>query len=140
MIEATLNPTQARWLLQTLGLEPSPDSPLRDPVAGAGDVPAGSSAEGQLLSELAARGVLLADRRVNPFVAAALRWLASPERVWTLSLFGRGGAEVVHLAFREGSAVECRRSPEALRLRFPLAEEEARAWVASRMAGGSHGA
>jgi hypothetical protein len=46
----------------------------------------------------------------------------------------------VHLAFKEGSAVECRRSSEGLRLRFPLAEEEARAWVASKMAGGGHGA
>jgi hypothetical protein len=140
MIEATLNPTQARWLLQTLGVEPSPDSPLRDPVSGAGEVPPGSTAEGKLVQELASKGLLMPDRRVNPFAAAALRWLASPERVWTLSLFGRGGAEVVHLAFREGSAVECRRSSEGLRLRFPLAEEEARGWVASKMAGGGHGA
>jgi hypothetical protein len=140
MIEARLSLPEARWMLQLMNLGPSPDSPLRDPLALVAEVPGGSSVESELAGALTARGLLLPGRRVNPFAAAALRWLAQPEVVWSLALFGRGGAEAIHLAFREGAAVECRRGPSGLRLRFPLPANEAREWLALQVEGGRRGA
>lgn len=140
MIETRLSLSEARWVLQTLGLEPSQDSPLRDPLAVVAEAPPGSTAESKLAEALAARGLLLPGRRINPFVAAALRWLARPEVVWNLALFGGGGAEAVHLVFGEGAAVECRREPAGIRLRFPLPEAEARGWLDLQVGGGRHGA
>lgn len=140
MIETRLSLSEARWMLQTLKLEPSSDSPLRDPLAVVAEVPEGSTVEVKLAEALTARGLLLPGRRINPFAAAALKWLAQPEVVWNLALFGRGGAEAVHLAFREGAAVECRREPSGLRLRFPLPETEARGWLGLQVGGGRRGA
>jgi hypothetical protein len=140
MIEARLSLSEARWMLELINLEASPDSPLRDPLAVIAEVPGGSTVEAKLAEALTARGLLLSGRRVNPFAAAALKWLAQPEIVWSLALFGRGGAEAVHLAFREGTAVECRRGPSGLRLRFPLPEGEAREWLAFQVEGGRRGA
>jgi len=140
MIEVRLSLSEARWLCQMLDLKPSADSPLRDPLAVIAEVPAGSTAEAKVAEALTARGLLLAGRRVNPLAAAAMEWLARPEVVWNLALFGRGGAEAVHLAFREGAAVECRREASGLRLRFPLPESEARAWLGLQVEGGPRGA
>ena len=140
MIEARLTLAEARWMMQALNLQPSGDSPLAEPLASVAEVPTGSTAESRVKQGLASRGLLLQGNAVNPFAASALRWLAAPQEVWSLSLFGRGGAWVVHLAFREGSAVECRRDGTGFTLRFPLPEMEARAWLAAQMGGGSHGA
>lgn len=140
MIEARLSLSEARWMLQLMTLEPTPESPLRDPLAVVAEVPGGSTVEAKLAEALTTRGLLLSGRRVNPFVAAALKWLAQPEVVWNLALFGRGGAEAVHLAFRDGTAVECRREPSGLRLRFPLPESDARQWLADQVEGGRRGA
>ena len=138
MIEVRLSLAEARWLLGNLGLVPSPDSPLRDPMEGAGEAPAGSTAEANILQGLSERGAVTKDRAVNPFLSAALTWLARPEKVWSLSLMGRGGAEVVHLAFREDAAVECKRDPTGVRLRFPLAGSEGGRWLALHVDGGGH--
>ncbi len=138
MIEVRLSLAEARWLLGTLGLEPAPGSPLGDPMAGAGEAPEGSTAEANILRGLSERGAVTKDRAVNPFLSAALTWLARPEKVWSLSLMGRGGAEVVHLAFREDAAVECRRDPSGVRLRFPLAVSEVGRWLALHVDGGGH--
>jgi len=140
MIEARLSLSEARWMLQLMTLEPTPESPLRDPLAVVAEVPGGSTVEAKLAEALTTRGLLLSGRRVNPFVAAALKWLAQPAVVWNLALFGRGGAEAVHLAFRDGTAVECRREPSGLRLRFPLPESDARQWLADQVEGGRRGA
>lgn len=140
MIETRLSLSEARWMLQALDLEPSSNSPLHDPLAVVAEVPGGSSAEANLAEALTTRGLLLSGRRVNPFAAAALKWLAQPEAVWSLALFARGGAEAVHLAFREGTAVECRRESSGLRLRFPLHESEARGWLDLQVEGGRRGA
>lgn len=140
MIEARLSLSEARWMLQLMTLEPTPESPLRDPLAVVAEVPGGSTVEAKLAEALTTRGLLLSGRRVNPFVAAALKWLAQPEVVWNLALFGRSGAEAVHLAFRDGTAVECRREPSGLRLRFPLPESDARQWLADQVEGGRRGA
>jgi len=140
MIEARLSLSEARWMLQLMNLEPSPDSPLRDPLGVVAEVPGGSSVETKLAEALTTRGLLLSGRRINPFAAAAMKWLAQPEVVWNLALFGRGGAEAVHLAFREGAAVECRREPSGLRLRFPLPESEAREWLTVQVEGDRRGA
>lgn len=139
MIEVRLSLSEARWMCQTLGLEPSSESPLRDPLAVVAEVPAGSTAETKLAEALTARGLLLPGRRVNPLAAAAMEWLARPETVWNLALFGHGGAEAVHLAFREGAAVECRRKASGLQLRFPLPESEAREWLGLQVEGGPRG-
>lgn len=140
MIETRLSLSEARWMLRALDLEPSRDSPLRDPLAVVAEAPQGSTAESKLAEALMARGLLLPGRRVNPFAAAALRCLARPEVVWNLALFGGGGAEAVHLAFAKGAAVECRREPAGLRLRFPLPTAEARGWFDLQVGGGRRGA
>jgi hypothetical protein len=140
MIEVRLSLAEARWLMQAMNLRPSGDSPLADPLASVAEVPAGSTAERRVMEGLASRGLLLHGNVLNPFATSALRWLAAPQEVWTLSLFGRGGACVVHLAFREGAAVECRRDGAGLTLRFPLPEKEARIWLGAQMGAGSHGA
>lgn len=137
MIEHALDLAEARWILQALGMEPSEASPLRDPLSAVSEVPKGSPAEEKVVRGLQGRGLVTRSGAPNPFAAAALAWLASPEKVWCLALFGPGGAETAHLAFREGSAVECRREPGGLRLRYPLPEEEAAAWLALRAEGGS---
>jgi hypothetical protein len=139
MIEVRLSLAEARWLLQALDLRPSGDSPLADPLAGVAELPGGSSAEARVKEGLASRGILVAGGTVNPFAAEALRWLAGPEETWALSLFGRGGAALVHLVFREGMAVECRRDAAGFTLRFPLPEAEAREWLRAQMGGGTHG-
>jgi hypothetical protein len=140
MIEVRLTLAEARWLMQVMNLNPSGDSPLADPLAGGSEIPPGSTAERRVREGLASRGLLLQENAVNPFVASALRWLAAPEETWSLSLFGRGGASVVHLAFREGVAVECRRDGAGFTLRFPLPETEARTWLSAHWGGGGHGA
>jgi hypothetical protein len=136
MIEHALDLAEARWILQTLGLQPSGDSPLLDPLSSVPEVPKGSPAEEKVVKRLQARGLATREGSPNPFAAAALTWLASPQKVWCLSLFGPGGAELVHLAFREGSAVECRRDASGVRLRYPLPEEDALAWLSLRTGGG----
>jgi hypothetical protein len=138
MIEHVLDLAEARWILQVLGLEPAPDSPLRDALSAVPEVPKGSPAEDKVIQGLQGRGLVTRAGAPNPFASAALVWLASPEKVWCLALFGPGGAEAVHLAFREGSAVECRRELGGLRLRYPLPEEDAAAWLKLRAEGGGH--
>lgn len=136
MIETRLTLVEAKWALQRLGAVPSEDSPLRDPLAGIGEIPEGSPAEARLMKDLASKALLSSSGAPNPFLAAALLWLAQPDRVWSLSLFGPGGAEVLHLAFREGSCVEVRRSSAGFRLRYPLAADEAASWLELRTRGG----
>lgn len=138
MIEHTLDIAEARWILQALGLEPSESSPLSEPLSDVPEVPKGSPAEEKVVKGLRSRGLVTRQGAPNPFAGAALTWLASPEKVWCLVLFGPGGAETAHLAFRQGSAVECRRETGGLRLRYPLPEEEAEAWLKLRAGGGSH--
>jgi hypothetical protein len=137
MIESDFTLAEARWILQFMDVQPSGDSPLLDPLFSVPEVPAGSPAEEKIKKGLLSKGLLTLKGEPNPFAAAALAWLASPEKVWCLSLFGPGGAEVVHLAFREGSAAECRRERGGFRLRYPLPEEEAQAWLELRASGGS---
>lgn|GEM_PF-2070797 len=136
MIESRLTLAEARWILQSMDLAPAAESPLLDPLSSVPEVPAGSPAEKKTKRGLLSRGLLTPAGEPNPLAAAALAWLASPEKVWCLSLFGPGGAEVVHLAFREGCAVECRREREGFRLRYPLPEEEAESWLDLRASGG----
>ncbi len=138
MIETRLSLGEARYLLQVLDLKLAPESPLADPLGGAAEVPAGSTAEAGVTKSLTSRGLLLSDGAPNPFAAAAMVWLAQPEKAWTLSLFGRGGAAMVHLAFKGGSAVECRRDAEGFLLRYPLPEAEAEGWLRLHLDGGPH--
>jgi hypothetical protein len=140
MIEVTLSLTEARWAMARTGIEqPSPDSPLADPLALVEAAPEGSPAEQAVIRGLESRGLALSGGSVNPFLAAALEALAVPEKVWCLSLFGPAGAEMVHLAFKDGDAVECRRSSKGFALRFPLRAAEAKNWLDTRIQGARHG-
>lgn len=138
MIEVALSLPEARWILDRMGLTPREPSPLREPLQGTAPAPEGSPAYRKLEADLAARGLVL-EGAPNPFVGTALAFAAAPERVWSLVLFGPGGAEAFHLAEKEGTAVEVVRGPLGLRLRFPLSAEEAEGWVALRSRGGAHG-
>lgn len=137
MIETRLLASEARWLLDSLGLTPREPSPLTEALASIDPVPSDSPAAGAAAAALHRRGIVSSAGSANPFVATALAWLAAPERVWSLSVFGPGGAELVHLAFRDGAAVECRRGSDELVLRYPFAADEATGWL-ERHAGGPH--
>ncbi|MGC8762803.1 MAG: ESX secretion-associated protein EspG [Acidobacteriota bacterium] len=139
MIELTLSLSEARWILDRMGIEPRDPSPLREPLEGTAPAPEGSPAFQTIEAGLRARG-LAGGGSPNPFAAAALVFAATPQRVYTLALFGPGGAEAYHLAEREGSAVEVVRGPGGLRLRFPLDAADVESWVALRTKGGGHGA
>lgn len=138
MIEVTLSLSEARWILDRLGIAPRDPSPLREPLEGTVPPPQDSPASKKIEADLRSRGFLIGEVP-NPFTAAALAFAAAPERVFSLALFGPGGAEAYHLAQKEGAAVEVVREPSGLRLRFPLDAGEVEAWVALRTAGGGHG-
>ncbi len=128
MIESQLSLAESRWLLQRLQLAPTPDSPLREPLERVAAAPAASPAENDLVTALTGRGLVL-PAGINPLLATALEWLTRPERVLTLTAFGPEAAGVVHLALREGSGVECLRTPTGFRLRYPLTTEDLEHWV-----------
>jgi hypothetical protein len=137
MIETRLTASEARWLVDNLGLTPGEPSPLAEVLATIDPVPPASPAAGAAVAALRQRGIVDSSGSPNLFVATALAWLSDPERVWSLSVFGPGGAQLVHLAFRSGAAVECRRGPDDLTLRYPFAADEATSWL-ERHAGGPH--
>jgi hypothetical protein len=140
MIEISLTLAEARWVLQSSGITPRMPSPILEPVEAVPEIPPSSPAETGLVQALQARGLAGPGGAPNPFLSAALEWLSVPDRVWSLSLFGRGGAEMVHLALKEDAAVECRRSADGFRLRFPVPASEAEEWLSLRLRGGAHGA
>ncbi len=139
MIEIRLSLAETRWALQRSVIAPRMPSPILEPVEAVPEVPSPSPAESEIVKSLQARGLAGTDGSPNPLLSAALEWLSAPDRVWSLSLFGRGGAEMVHLAMREDAGVECRRSAEGFRLRFPVPASEAEEWLSLRMRGGAHG-
>ena len=95
MIEAVLTLAEARWILQSAELPPDDLSPLAEPLQAVPEVPAGSPAETQVTEGLRKKGLLDGEGRPNPFVATALEWLATPERVVALALLGPGGSEML---------------------------------------------
>ena len=119
--------------------EPTPDSPLADPFGMVEPAAEGSPAEQDLIKALRSRGLVVESGSVNPFIAAALELLSQPERVWCLALFGPEGAEMVHMAFKESDAVECRRGSKGFTLRFPIPAREAKIWLDERIKGARHG-
>lgn len=136
MIETRLSRVECAFVLSQLGIAPSAQSPLADHLASAAVPPTGSPAETAIASALVGRGLAAADGTPDPYLATALEWLADPERVHTLTQFGPGGVESIHLAVASGMAVECRRLTDGLVLRFPLPEAEIAPWLALRIEGG----
>jgi hypothetical protein len=138
MMDLSLSLSEARWILDRMGIEPRDPSPLREPLEGTAPAPEDSPAARKIEADLRARGLVVGDAP-NPFAATALAFAATPERVFCLALFGPGGAEAFHLVEKDGAAVEVVREPGGLRLRFPLDPDEAEAWVDLRTRGGGHG-
>jgi hypothetical protein len=136
MIECRLGRIECAFVLGRVGLLAAAHSPLADYLASAAVPPPGSPAEREIVAALRARGLTQADGTPNPYLATALEWLSQPECVHTLTQFGPGGAETMHLAVARGAAVECRRLTEEMVLRFPVPEAEIGAWLALRTSGG----